>query len=303
MSIQLLQEYKKKCSLRSSVFGLRRLGLFALFWFSAITIGPLGGLASKADAQAATQGSVLFDSCFVKGARVPAGINYTVNVTVTVNHPAFADPATTANLIVSHGTNPKIVISNQLLQTNGGSRVGGTATPAGPPTVVNPTFPLNVEVVINNPALGINNVSLTLSGGSRARIVPATIDSPFMAGGTDWVKITGQGNVDDLGVETPFKPTRPSNDTGDFVEEFQVTDWVYGMTNKPFRVKTFQGSRPTPVLDRNYQLESGFRRHTKPLSTYQFNFMPPNMWGTSFNSKFFKGTTPSHTTTSLPFYW
>lgn len=53
----------------------RRLGLFALFWFAVVILGPLPGFVSKANAQA-TAGSVLFDSCFVKGARVPAGIRY-----------------------------------------------------------------------------------------------------------------------------------------------------------------------------------------------------------------------------------
>ena len=78
----------------------RTLGLFALFWFGGVIIGPLPGLGSKAIAQA-TQGSVRFDSCFVKGAHVPSGIKYTVIVDVTVSHPAFANPATTANLKVS----------------------------------------------------------------------------------------------------------------------------------------------------------------------------------------------------------
>jgi len=259
-------------------------------------------LATKANAQA-TQGSVLFDSCFVKGARVATGIKYSVHVNVSVDHPAFANLATTANVKVSDSATPPVLIFNGALQTNGPRRTGGTVTPTGPPTVTNPTFPLVVEVIINNPALGINNVSLTLSGGSRARIVPATIDSPSMVGGTDWVKITGQGNIGKGGVKTPFKPTRPSNSTGDFVEEFQVTDWVFGMSNKPYRVETFQGSRTTPILTRLYQLESGFIRRSKSLSTSEFNFMSPNMWGTSFESRFLKGTTPSHTTTSPPFYW
>ncbi len=223
------------------------LGLLALFWCAVVILGPFPGLASKANAQA-TQGSVLFDSCFVKGARVPAGIKYSVIVDVTVNHPAFANPATTANLKVSDSATPSVVIFNGLLQTIGPRRAGGTVTPAGPPTIIDPTFPLVVEVIINNPALGINNVALTLSGGSLARIAPASIETPFMTGGTDWVKITGQGKMNDLGVKTPFKPTRPSNSTGDFVEEFRVTDWVYGMSYKAYRVKTFQGSRTASII-------------------------------------------------------
>jgi hypothetical protein len=245
---------------------------------------------------------VVFDSCFVKGARVLPVINYTINVKVSVDHPSFLNPATTANLVISHGPN-KVPISNLPLQTNGGYRQGGTPTGVGAPTIANPTFPITVDVVINNPSLGINNVSLTLSGGSRARTAPATIDDPFMIGGTDWVKITGQGKVNDFGVKTPFKPKRPANQTGDFVEEFLVTDWVSGTTNKPFRVKTFQGSRTSTILDRDYELESGFRRYSKPLSSSEFNPMPPDMWSTSFKSEFYKGTTHSHTTTSPAFYW
>ena len=97
-----------------------------------------------------------------------------------------------------------------------------------------------------------------------------------------------------LGIKTPFKPSRPTNHTGDFVEEFRVTDWVLGMSNKPYRVKTFQGTQAEPIVDRLYQLESGFKRYSVPLSRSEFNFMPPNMWVTSFDSKFFKGTSPSH---------
>jgi len=265
---------------------------------------------SKANAQA-TAGSVLFDSCFVKGARVPAGIRYTVRVQVTVDHPAFANQNSTATIKVSDSATPPVVIFQGPLIRNGASRVGGTSTPAGFPNITNPTFPLIVEVIINNPALGIINVPLTLSGGSRARIVPATIDSPFMNGpnGIDWVHITGQGRLDKLGNKQPFKPTLPANKTGDFVEEFQVTDWWDMATNsyKPFRVETFQGSSTTPILARNYQLESGFKRHfNMPLRTSDFNEMPPmnsGIWGTNFESRFLKGTTPSHTTTSPSFYW
>lgn len=106
-----------------------------------------------------------------------------------------------------------------------------------------------------------------------------------------------------LGIKTPFKPSRPTNHTGDFVEEFRVTDWVVGMSNKPYRVKTFQGTRTEPIVNRLYQLESGFMRRPKSLWTSEFNTMPPNMWVTSFDSKFFKESTPSHNTPSPPFYW
>lgn len=137
--------------------------------------------------------------------------------------------------------------------------------------------------------------------------MPATIDSPFMNGpnGIDWVHITGQGNVDKFGKKTPFDETATWNRTGDFVEEFQVTDWWDMATNsyKPFRVETFQGSSTTPIVNRVYQLESGFRRLSKPLRTSEFNFMPPSMWGTNFQSKFFKGSTPSFKRFSPPFYW
>ncbi|MCY2979205.1 MAG: hypothetical protein NTU79_11130 [Planctomycetota bacterium] len=142
-----------------------------------------------------------------------------------------------------------------------------------------------------------------MSGGSRARVVPASIDSPFSDGGTDWVKITGGGHVRDVGIKTPFKPSQPTNNTNDFVEEFRVTDWVSGMSNKPYRVETTQKSITRPILNHNYQLVSGFKRHSVPLSTSEFNFMPPNMRVTSFDSKFFKESTPSHNTTSPPFYW
>ena len=142
-----------------------------------------------------------------------------------------------------------------------------------------------------------------LSGGSRARVVPASIDSPVSDGGTDWVKITGGGYVNDLGIKTPFKQSSNTNKTGDFVEEFRVTDWVSGMSNKPYRVKTFQGTRTEPIVDRLYQLESGFKRYPKSLRRSEFNFMPPDMWVTSFDSKFLKETTPSHNTPSPPFYW
>ncbi len=262
-------------------------------------------MAIKASAQPPRPPSVMFDSCFVKGAHVPDGINYKVIVDVTVSHPAFENPTTTANLKVSDSSTPRFVIYNLPLDTNGARRTGGTVTPAGPPTKTDPTFPLVVEVIVNNPALGINNVSLTLSGGSRARIVPATIESPFEVGGIDWVKITGGGNVNDRGVKTQFKPTPPTNRTGDFVEEFRVTEWVYGMSYKAYRVKTFQGTHVTPILNRLYQLESGFIRHKDmPLSTSEFTHMLSNdTWVTNFNSKFLKGTTPSHSTPSLPFYW
>ena len=239
---------------------------------------------------------MLFNECFVKGARVTAGIKYSVHVTVTVNHPDFANLATTANVKVSDSATPPVVIFNGPLAINGKERTGGTSTPAGFPNITNPTFPLVVEVIVNN-------VSLTLSGGSRARIVPATIDSPIMVGGTDWVHITGGGKIDKNGIKIPFKPTLPANSTGDFVEEFRVTDWWNGSSYKAYRVKTFQGNRTVPIVDRDYQLESGFRRRSKSLSTSEFNFMPPNMWGTSFDSRFFKGTSPSHITPSPPFYW
>ncbi len=180
----------------------RTLGLFALFWFGGVIIGPLPGLGSKAIAQA-TQGSVRFDSCFVKGAHVPSGIKYTVIVDVTVSHPAFANPATTANLKVSDSAEPSVVIYNLPMQTDGGRRTRSTTVPPfppstppappGPPTIIDPTFPLKVEVIINNPAFGITSVSLMLSNGSRARTVPATIDSPYIVGGPDWVNIIGQG--------------------------------------------------------------------------------------------------------------
>jgi len=276
------------------------MGLFALFWFAVVILGPLSGLASKANAQVANQGGVLFDSCYVKGARVTnaagvlIGIKYSVHVQVTVDHPAFANPATTAFLRMSDSSTPPVVFIRPLI-TNGGERTGNTGTPG--PTILNPTFPIVAEVVISN---GNINVLLALSSGSRARIVPAIINSPITPGPVgDIVEITGNGNMSKDGIKTPFRKSLPANKTGDFVEEFQVTDWWDMSTNsyKPFRVDTFQGARTTPILTRLYQLKSGFKRHSaKPLVSDEFTESPTGDWGTSFNSDFFKSGAWSKTT-------
>ena len=238
----------KTLDLRPQTSGVRcrTLSLFALSWFAVVLLAPLTGLASKAIAQA-TEGNVTFDACFVKGVRIPSvGIKYSVIVQLTVAHPAFANPASTATLKVSDSASPPIIIFDGSLLRNGPTFHGGTSTPiGGVPTIIDPTFPLVVEVRVNNELL-------MLSGGSRARVVPASIDSPFSDGGTDWVKITGGGYVNDLGIKTPFKQSSNTNKTGDFVEEFRVTDWVSGMSNKPYRVKTFQGTRTEPIVDRLY---------------------------------------------------
>lgn len=75
-------------------------------WFAAVLLAPLTGLASKAIAQA-TEGNVTFDAYFVKGVRIPSvGIKYSVIVKLTVAHPAFANPASTATLKVSDSASP-----------------------------------------------------------------------------------------------------------------------------------------------------------------------------------------------------
>jgi hypothetical protein len=50
-----------------------------------------------------------------------------------------------------------------------------------------------------------------LSGGSRARVLPASIDSPFSDGGTDWVKITGGGQLNMQGIKTPYMESSNTN--------------------------------------------------------------------------------------------
>ncbi|MCY2979206.1 MAG: hypothetical protein NTU79_11135 [Planctomycetota bacterium] len=100
--------------MKTSDLRRRTLSLFALSGFAVAILAPLTGLASKVIAQA-TEGNVTFDACFVKGDRIPGrGIEYSLNVEVTVDHPAFANPASTATLKVSDSASPPKIIFNVL---------------------------------------------------------------------------------------------------------------------------------------------------------------------------------------------